>query len=150
MTWDEIDFGAKEWRIPAERMKKRIAHVVPLSDAALDVLELLRRLNGNREYVFPSVQCPRKRMSTNAILFALYSMGYKGKATAHGFRATASTILNESGQFSGDVIERQLAHQERSKVRAAYNHAQYLLERRKMMQWWADYLEHNGLSPNGN
>jgi integrase len=90
--------------------------------------------------VFPNQANPRKMMSNNTILYALYRMGYHSRATGHGFRATASTILNEQG-FRADVIERQLAHGERSKVRAAYNHAEYLPERKKMMQHWADYLD---------
>jgi integrase len=97
-------------------------------------------------YLFPNHQQPIECMSENAMLFALYRMGYKHKTTGHGFRATASTILNENG-FAPDVIERQLAHSERDKVRAAYNHAQYLPERRKMMQWWADYLDEAALKP---
>lgn len=94
----------------------------------------------NSAFVFPNQHKPSGQMSENTILYALYRMGYHSRATGHGFRSTASTVLNESG-FSPDVIERQLAHSERDKVRAAYNHAQYLPERRKMMQWWADYLD---------
>jgi integrase len=138
-TWSEIDFSRKEWRIPAERMKMRTPHIVPLSSQALELLQILKRLNGNWSYVFPSVQAPRKCMSSNAMLFALWTMGYKGKATVHGFRGTASTILNESGLFGRDVIERQLAHMERNRVRAAYDHAEHLPARREMMQWWADH-----------
>lgn len=143
--WEEIDFERAEWRIPAERMKMRSPHTVPLSAPALDTLKTLKRLNGKWEYVFPSVQSPRKCMSNNTMLFALYTMGYKDRTTIHGFRATASTILNESGLFPVDVIERQLAHQERNRVRAAYNHAEYLPERRKMMKWWSKYLNERGL-----
>lgn len=138
--WAEIDFDRSEWRIPAERMKMREQHVVPLSTQATMVLRELQRHSGNWQYIFPNQQKPINCMSENAMLFALYRMGYRSKATGHGFRATASTILNENG-FPPDVIERQLAHSERNLVRAAYNHAQYLPERRRMMQWWGDYLE---------
>lgn len=138
--WTEINFSKAEWRIPAERMKMREQHVVPLSTQAIAVLRDLQARTGNRQFVFPNQHKPMGCMSENTILFALYDMGYRFKATGHGFRATASTILNENG-FAPDVIERQLAHCERNKVRAAYNHAQYLAERRKMMQWWGDYIE---------
>jgi integrase len=137
--WSEIDEKAAEWRIPAARMKMREAHVVPLSDQALAILVELRTLTGNRAHLFPNVAKPTTAMSENTVLFALYRMGYHGKATGHGFRTTFSTILNDQG-FAPDWIERQLAHQERNAVRAAYNRASYLPERRKMMQHWADYL----------
>jgi integrase len=139
--WSEIDIKRKEWRIPAERMKMRTPHLIPLSSKAIEVLTTLKKLNGHWELVFPGQQNKRKPMSTNAMLFAIWEMGYKGKATSHGFRGTASTILNESGLFGRDVIERQLAHQERNRVRAAYDHAEHLPARQKMMQWWADYLD---------
>lgn len=138
--WSEIDMKKAEWRIPAERMKMRDPHIVPLSKQAIDVLHELKPLTGHWEHVFPNQHKPKGQMSENTILYALYRMGYHGKSTGHGFRATASTILNEHG-FKPDVIERQLAHAERNGVRKAYNHAQYLPERREMMQWWADYLE---------
>jgi integrase len=139
-VWTEFDLDKAEWRIPAERMKMREEHIVPLSRQALDVLRELQSHTGNRQYVFPNQHNPTSFMSENTMLYALYRMGYHSRATGHGFRATASTILNEHG-FEPDIIERQLAHSERNKVRAAYNHAQYLPERRKMMQWWADYLD---------
>ena len=137
---DESDFDKAEWRIPAERMKMREMHIVPLSRQAVAVLRELQQLTGHWHQVFPNQHKPSGCMSENTVLFALYRMGYHSKATGHGFRSTASTILNEH-DFSPDVIERQLAHSERNQVRAAYNHAQYLPERRKMMQWWADYLD---------
>jgi len=142
--WPEINFDKAEWRIPAERMKMKDLHIVPLSKQAMAVLAELKKHTGNRKHLFPNQHNPVKVMSENTILFALYRMGYHSKATGHGFRATASTILNEHG-FHSDVIERQLAHVERNKVRAAYNHAEYLPERRKMMQWWADYID--GITP---
>jgi integrase len=140
-TWDEIDLHKAEWRIPAHRMKMRRDHIVPLSKQAVAAFEELRRLNGNWKYVFPNPRNPAKHMSENAVLYALYRMGYHSRATGHGFRHTASTVLNESGLFNSDVIERQLAHVQGNKVRGVYNHAEYLPERRKMMQWWADYLD---------
>jgi integrase len=138
--WTEIDFDKAEWRIPAERMKMKEVHIVPLSDQAVAVLRELQKHTGNRRYILPNEHNQLTFMSENTMLFALYRMGYRSKLTGHGFRSTASTILNENG-YQPDVIERQLAHCERNKVRAAYNHAQYLPERRKMMQWWADYLD---------
>jgi len=138
--WGEIDWDNAEWRIPAERMKMKELHIVPLSTQAIAVLRDLQKLSGQQQYVFPNQHNPATFMSENTMLYALYRMGYHTRTTAHGFRSTASTILNEN-EFRGDVIERQLAHCERDAVRAAYNHAQYLAERRKMMQWWADYLE---------
>ena len=138
--WTELNFDKAEWRIPAERMKMRELHIVPLSRQAIAILKELQPITGQWQYVFPNQHKPAGHMSENTILYALYRMGYHSRATGHGFRSTASTILNENG-FSPDVIERQLAHGERNKVRAAYNHAQYLPERRQMMQWWADYLD---------
>ena len=144
--WREVDLKKAEWRIPAARMKMKEEHIVPLSSQAVALLEQLKKYTGNRQYLFPNQQKLSGFMSENTILYALYRMGYHSRATGHGFRSTASTILNENG-FPPDVIERQLAHGERNKVRAAYNHAQYLPERRKMMQWWGDYLD--GVSPSG-
>ena len=138
--WSDIDFEKAEWRIPAERMKMKQLHIVPLSRQAIAVLRELQKHSGHWQYVFPSQQKPLNFMNENALIDALHRMGYKSKATGHGFRATASTILNEHG-FTPDVIERQLAHSERNGVRRAYNHAEYLPERRRMMQWWADYLD---------
>jgi integrase len=138
--WTEIDWDKAEWRIPAERMKMKDLHIVPLSRQAIAVLRDLEKLSANRQYVFPNQHNPATFMSENTMLYALYRMGYHSRTTGHGFRSTASTILNEHG-YRADVIERQLAHCERDTVRAAYNHAQYLSERRTMMQWWADYLD---------
>lgn len=138
-TWDEFDLDKAEWRIPAERMKMKAAHIVPLSDQALAIIKQLQAINGTYKLVFPGTN-PQKAMSKNTVLFALYRMGYRGRMTGHGFRAIASTLLNEMG-FDADVIERQLAHTEQNKVRAAYHRAEYLPERRKLMQQWADYLD---------
>lgn len=138
--WSEIDEKAAEWRIPAERMKMRDPHIVPLSRQALEVLKDLRDLNGGERFIFYSVQGrSRGPISNNTMLFALYRMGYKSRMTGHGFRGLAATVLRELG-YSRDVVDRQLAHAERNQVTAAYVHAEYLPERRKMMQHWADFL----------
>jgi len=142
--WTEIDWDKAEWRIPAERMKMKELHIVPLSKQAIALLRELQKHSGHRKHLFPNQHNPATFMSENTMLYALYRMGYHSRTTGHGFRSTASTILNEH-DFRADVIERQLAHSERDSVRAAYNHAQYLPERRRMMQWWADYLECAGL-----
>lgn len=138
--WAEFDFKRPEWRIPAERMKMGVEHIVPLSSQAIAVLDELKKLTGRSRFLFPNQTKPDICMSENTMLYALYRMGYHGRATGHGFRATASTILNEQG-WKPDAIERQLAHAERNKVRAAYHRSEYLDERRKMMQAWADYLD---------
>lgn len=144
--WEEINFDIAEWRIPAERMKMREQHIVPLSKQTVTILKKVEELNGKKHvYVFPNYVNPTKCISENTLLYALYRMGYHSRTTIHGFRATASTILNEKG-FHADVIERQLAHSERNRVRASYNYAQYLKERVEMMQWWADYLEEIGIN----
>lgn len=141
MEWAELDLDAAQWRIPAQRMKMREEHVVPLSSQAVAILRELQPLTGRGRYCFPSLRTAAAPMSENTINAALRSLGYdKDTMTGHGFRAMASTRLNEMG-WAPDVIERQLAHAERNKVRAAYNRAQYLAERVKMMQSWADYLD---------
>ena len=136
--WTEFDLDNALWVIPAGRMKMKAEHVVPLAHQALAILSELKEISGGSRYVFPG-RNRDKPISNNTMLFALYRMGYKGKMTGHGFRAVASTILNETG-FKPDVIERQLAHCERNEVRGAYNRAEYLPERKRMMQHWADYL----------
>lgn len=146
-TWNEIDLELKEWRIPAERMKMREQHIVPLSCQSIMILEEVKSLNISSVYLFSNARNHTKPLSENTLLYALYRMGYHSRATGHGFRATASTILNENG-FRSDVIERQLAHGERNSVRASYNHAQYLTERREMMQWWGNFLDN--LKSKGN
>jgi integrase len=137
--WEEFDTEAALWVIPAGRMKMKTEHIVPLSKQALAILEQLRAIGGGSRFLFPG-RNRDKPISNNTMLYALYRLGYKGKMTGHGFRAVASTIMNESGLFRPDVIERQLAHCERDEVRGAYNRAEYLPERRKLMQWWADHL----------
>jgi len=138
--WDEIDTEARRWNIPAERMKMKTPHIVPLSRQALEVLELLRQVSGNGPLIFPGERSAIKPMSNNTILKALERMGYKGEMTGHGFRGLASTILHEQG-YNHEHIELQLAHSPRNAVSASYNHALYLAPRTQMMQDWADYLE---------
>lgn len=145
----EIDFDQSEWRIPAEKMKMRQLHIVPLSSQALKILKNLepytnRHFEGKTNaprYVFHGGHSKLKPMSNNAILTALRNLGYsKEEMTGHGFRSVASTLLHEQG-WNHQAIERQLAHSEKNKVSAAYNYAEHLTERRKMMQTWADYLD---------
>jgi len=137
--WSEFDLDNRVWVIPAQRMKMKTEHVVPLAKQALEILEQLKPLSGGSRYILPG-RNPDKPISNNTLLFALYRLGYKGKMTGHGFRAVASTALNEMG-FRADVIERQLAHCERNEVRGAYNRAEYIQDRTAMMQHWADYLD---------
>lgn len=139
--WAEIGVDGAEWRIPAHKMKMREQHIVPLSRQALVVLEELRPLTGSGKYLFPSERSTARPMSENTVNAALRRLGYsKDEMTGHGFRSMASTLLNEQG-WHRDAIERQLAHAERDNIRAAYNYAEHLPERRRMMQAWADYLE---------
>jgi len=138
--WSEFDLDAAEWRIPAERMKMRSPHIVPLSSQAVDALRCLHELRGLSDMVFPGERDHDRAMSNNTILKALERLGYKHRMTGHGFRGVASTVLHESG-FEHAHIELQLAHQERNQVSASYNHATYLQERTRMMQWWGDHLD---------
>lgn len=138
--WEEFDLDCAEWRIPAERMKMRTPHIVPLSTQAVEVLKTLQLVTGRSKLLFPGERDHEKPMSNNTILGALKRMGYQGRMTGHGFRGVASTILHEFG-FDHDHIELQLAHSARDKVAAAYNHAKYLEQRTAMMQDWADYLD---------
>ena len=146
--WSEIDLDAAEWRVPAERMKMKEQHVVPLARQAVELLRNLHPLTGSGRYVFPSVRTPARPISENTVNAALRRLGYsKEEMTGHGFRAMASTCLNEQG-WHPDLIELQLAHAERDEIRGAYNRAQRLAERRKMMQAWADYLDGLRVSTN--
>ena len=138
--WAEVDMDAAMWVIPAERMKMRHEHRVPLSRQALELLQSMQALSGGRELIFPSPYYPSKPLSENTFNSAMARMGYKNVATAHGFRALFSTVANETG-WRADVIERQLAHKERNEVRAAYHRSTYMDERVKLLQWWADYLD---------
>lgn len=142
-NWDEfegLDGDEPLWRIPKERMKMRTPHIVPLSRQALEVIACLHQLRGHSDFLLPGERDRKNSMSNNTILFALYRMGYRGRMTGHGFRGVASTLLHELG-WRHDLIELQLAHQERDLVSAAYNHATYIKERRKLMQAWADHLD---------
>jgi len=139
--WAEVDLEKAEWRIPGEKMKSRVPHVVPLSRQVLEVLRELQPLTSSGRYLFPGLRSVSRPMSENTVNGALRRLGYsKDEMTGHGFRSMASTILNERG-WNRDAIERQLAHGERDAVRAAYNYAEHLPERRKMMQGWADFLD---------
>lgn len=139
--WAEFDLAAAQWRIPAAKMKMRQVHLVPLSKQAVAILRELHPLTGRSHYVFPGVRSAKRPMSENTVLAALRRLGYTpDQMTGHGFRSTASTRLHEMG-WKSDVIERQLAHAERNKVKAAYNYAEHMPERRKMMQAWANYLD---------
>ncbi len=141
-VWDEFDLTLREWRIPAGRMKARQPHIVPLARQALSILREPKLLTGSNRLLFPGERSADRPMSDNTLNAALRRLGYtRDQITAHGFRAMASTLLNELG-WNGDAIERQLAHGERKGSRAVYNYAQYLPEREKMMQAWADYLDH--------
>jgi integrase len=139
--WSEIDWNRQEWVIPAERMKMRNPHLVPLSRQALEIFKELHQITGRRDLVFFSAANKSKHISNNAVLSALGRMGYAGRMTGHGFRSLASTILNEQRKYHPDIIERQLAHTDRNEVRAVYNRADYLLERKKMMQEWSDFVD---------
>ena len=138
--WGEFNLSANEWRIPAERMKMNTPHIVPLATQSVELLETLKNITGDTDYLFPHLNNHKKTMSNNTILKALERMGYKGTMTGHGFRGIASTALHEQG-FDHQHIELQLAHSERNEVSAAYNHALYLTQRKAMMQQWADYLD---------
>ena len=141
--WREFDIDCTEplWVIPAERMKMRKTHHVPLSRQAVSTLVEMQQYSGTEGYVFPQVYNQKKAMSENTLLYFSNRLGYAGRNTIHGFRSVASTVLNESRKWQPDVIELQLSHQESNKVRKAYNRAEHLDERRKMMEWWSDYID---------
>lgn len=142
MEWAEVDFTGKVWRIPAEKMKMRNEHAVPLSRQALAILEDAKAFSGQSKYVFPSIRTGLRPMSENTVNVALRRLGYTGEEmTAHGFRSTASTLLNESGMWSSDAIERALAHKGNDRVRAIYHRGAHWDERVRMAQWWSDYLD---------
>lgn len=141
--WEEfenLDGEKPLWRIPAERMKARIEHLVPLTPQVVEILHQVRQFPRYDNYVFPG-KSKRGTMSENTMIFALYRMGFHSKMTVHGFRSTASTMLNESDLFKSDWIEKQLSHVEQDEIRAAYNAAEWLEPRRKMMIWWNDKLD---------
>jgi len=137
--WAEIDFDMKLWVIPAERMKAKREHIVPLSKQALEILEVMRPLSANWQHVFPSRNDPKQPMNSQTANAALKRMGYGGKLVAHGLRSIASTALNEAG-FNADVIESALAHSDKNEVRRAYNRANYLKQKIEMLIWWGDFV----------
>jgi integrase len=140
--WGDIDLDGALWVIPAEKMKMRKAHHVPLSRQAVAVLRGVRAVTGDAGYVFPSMRARSRPMSENTVNAALRRLGYTSdEMTAHGFRAMASTLLNESGKWHPDAIERALAHGDKDKVRAAYHRGTHWKERVEMAQWWSDYLD---------
>ena len=140
--WVEFDFPNKIWAIPAEKMKMRRDHLVPLPNQAIALLDELRRMNGNGEYLFPSLRTWKRPMSENTLNAALRRMGYSGdEMTAHGFRASFSTLANESGLWHADAIERALAHVEKNEVRRAYARGEHWEERVRLSDWWAGYLD---------
>lgn len=140
-TWDEFDIGKKIWVIPAERMKMRITHLVPLSEQVIALLEELKELYGDEGYILPSAFRKNQPMSNNTILKALSRLGYHKTMTGHGFRALAMSTIKEKLQYRHEVVDRQLSHQPKSKIDKAYDRAQFLSERTKMMQEWADYID---------
>ena len=142
MEWSEIDFEAEQWNIPAEKMKMKLPHIVPLCSQAVAILKELHPLTGYGRYVFPCHRSPLRPMTNNAITAALRRMGYTSdEQTGHGFRAMARTILDEVLQVRTDYIEHQLGHSVKDPNGRAYNRTAHLAERRKMMQLWSDYLE---------
>lgn len=142
-TWDEFDFDNAVWEIPAERMKMKKAHIVPLSRQVMDILKAQKEDtdNLNTNWVFPSPQSFRKHMSNNTILMALKRMGYRGRMTGHGFRALGMSTIKEKLRYRHEVVDRQLAHVPHSKVDRAYDRAQFIDERTQMLQDWADYVD---------
>lgn len=142
--WDEIDIENAIWTIPAERMKKRREHSIPLTAQALDILEQIKPISGHREFVFPSDRNPRTHINSQTANMALKRMGYENRLVAHGLRALGSTILNEYG-FDYDLIEAALAHVDKNEVRAAYNRADYIKRRIPMMKWWSEHIEDSAL-----
>jgi integrase len=139
IRWDEIDLEKRLIEVPAERMKKKRPHVVPMSSKVIEIIEYMQPLSGDCEYLFPSPRTKARPINEGSLNPGLHRLGFKNIQTFHGFRHTASTMLNEMG-FMGDVIEKQLAHEEANKVRGAYNKAQYLPQRKAMLQAWSDYL----------
>ena len=138
--WADIDFDKRIWTIPPERMKKRRPHTIPLTDQALSLLETLKQLSGNREYVFPSDRNPRTHANSQTANMALKRMGFQDRLVSHGLRSMASTILNEHG-WDPELIEVALAHVDKDEVRSAYNRTDYIERRRPMMAWWSEHIQ---------
>jgi len=137
--WAEIDLDARLWTIPAERMKAKCEHIVPLSPQALDILEVLKPITAHREHIFPSRNDPKQPMNSQTANAALKRMGYGGKLVAHGLRSIASTAMNEAG-LNADVIEAALAHSDKNEIRKAYNRSTYLEQRKGLMSWWGIFV----------
>lgn len=138
--WADIDFEKKIWTIPAERMKKRRTHMIPLTEQAIALLEAIKPYSGHREYVFPADRNPRTHCNSQTANMALKRMGFEGRLVSHGMRSIASTILNEKG-FEPELIEVALAHVDKDEVRSAYNRADYIERRRPMMDWWSEHIQ---------
>ena len=138
--WADIDIGKKIWTIPAERMKKRRTHIIPLTEQALGLLEAIKPLSGHREHVFPADRNPRTHCNSQTANMALKRMGFEGRLVSHGMRSMASTILNEHG-WDPELIEVALAHVDKDEVRSAYNRADYIERRRPMMKWWSEHIK---------
>ena len=143
--WDEIDFENAQWTIPDDRMKMDKSYIIPLSRQSIELFKYFYELHGNREFVFPNRNDPRRTMSNSTILRGLYQLGYKGKLTGHGFRGTAMSVIMEKLGYRYEVADLQLAHAPKDKMQAAYARAIFLDERTKMMQDWADWLDKAGL-----
>ena len=139
--WAEFDLERRQWIIPAERMKLKRDHLVPLSEQAMNIIQRLHDMNGHRDHVFPSQRNPRNSMSNNTILYALGRMGYKGQHTGHGFRALARTAIRERLNYDSEIIEKQLAHKTKETLGEAYDRTQFIEQRVEMMQSWADYID---------
>ncbi|ELB2253936.1 tyrosine-type recombinase/integrase [Vibrio parahaemolyticus] len=138
--WDEIEWEEKIWTIPADRMKKRREHRIPLTEQMLALLEVMKPISGHREFIFPSDRDPKKPCNSQTANMALKRMGFAGRLVSHGLRSLASTTLNEQG-FDRDLIEASLAHVDDNQVRSAYNRTDYLERRRPMMSWWSGHIE---------
>ena len=138
--WDELDLENKVWVIPAEKMKRRREHSIPLTDSMLRILQVMHPISGHREYVFPSDRNPRSHCNSQTANMALKRMGFANRLVSHGLRSLASTTLNSEG-FNKDLVEEALSHVDGNQVRDAYNHADYLARRRPMMEWWSDHIE---------
>lgn len=138
--WAEIDLNTKLWTIPAERMKSKREHIVPLSPQALVILEVMEPISAHREHVFPSRNNPKKAMNSQTANAALKRIGYGGRLVAHGLRAIASTAMNEAN-FNPDVIEAALAHADKNEVRRAYNRSTYLAQRKDLINWWGSFVK---------
>ena len=143
--WAEIDLGAKLWTIPAERMKAKREHIVPLSPQALEILEVMKPISAHREHVFPSRNDPKQPMNSQTANAALKRIGYGGKLVAHGVRSIASTTMNEAG-FNSDIIESSLAHTDKNEVRRAYNRANYLKQRNDLLAWWGEKIQNASIT----